>query len=132
MCSSIYSSINYLKPTETSHIIVLLSGWVCPNTPLKVFFGQEWSHKLKFSKLTKMLTTLLYTHFEFNVYFSKILLFTLFGQIWSQNLKFSKLTKIWYRGTLLCAYYDFNDYFSKILSLMFFGQIWSQNLMFSK
>ena len=40
----------------------------------KVFFGKIWSRKLKFSKLTKICQrgALLYPHFKFNVYFSKI------------------------------------------------------------
>ena len=46
----------------------------------KVFFGQIRSQKLKFSKLTKiwLMGKLLYPHFEFNVYFFKILFIHIF------------------------------------------------------
>ena len=71
---------NYLKPPKTSHIIVFLLKIIyyqvefCLILNPKVFFGQVWSQKLKFSNLIKIWyrRTLLYSHFEFNVYFSKI------------------------------------------------------------
>ena len=46
----------------------------------KVFFGQICSQKLKFSKLTKIWYRgiLIYPHFEFNVYFSKIFVIQIF------------------------------------------------------
>ena len=71
---------------------------------------------LKFSKLTKIWYRgiLLYTYYDFNVYFFKILFIHIFGQIWSKNLKFFKLTEICYRGRLTYAYFDFNVYFYKI------------------
>ena len=46
----------------------------------KVFFGQICSQKLNFFKLTEIWYsgTLLYPHFEFNVYFSKIFVIHIF------------------------------------------------------
>ena len=78
--------LNHLKPAETSHIIVFLLKISYSQVEFvlildtKVFFGQIWSQKLKFSKLTKIWYrgTLLYPHFEFNVYFSKFLSLTFF------------------------------------------------------
>ena len=48
----------------------------------KVLFGQIWSPRMKFFKLTKIWYrgTLLYPSFEFNVYFSKIFVI---HEIWS-------------------------------------------------
>ena len=50
----------------------------------KVYFGQIWSQKLKFAKLTKIWYrgTLLYAYSSFNVYFFKII----FNHIFSANL----------------------------------------------
>ena len=82
---------NYLKPSETtqkllkttwnqSHYSIFLLtisysqiAFVLILHP-KVFFGQIWSQKLKFSKLTEIWYrgTLLYTYYDFNVYFSNI------------------------------------------------------------
>ena len=100
---------NYLKPPETNHIIVFFTysqvEFVLILHP-KVSFGQIWSQKLKFLKLTKIWYggTLLYLHFEFNVYFSKIFVI--------------------HRGTLLYVHFEFNVYFSKIfITHIFFGQI---------
>ena len=88
----------------------------------KVCFGQIWSRKLQFSKLTKICYrgSLLYPFFEFNIEFSHSYFFL---ASFVQNLKFSKLTEIRYRGTLLYAYYDFNIYFPKILLKKFFGNV---------
>ena len=79
---------------------------------LKCFFGQIWSQKLKFSKLTEIWCrhTQLYPCFKFNVN----LKIYFFGQIWSQNRNFSKLTEIWHRGALLYAYTSVTFFFSKI------------------
>ena len=46
----------------------------------KVYFGQIWSQKLKFSKLTKIWYrgTMIYPHFGFNIYFSKIFVIHIF------------------------------------------------------
>ena len=84
----------------------------------KVFFwGQKWSKKLKFSKLTEIwyIHILLYPCFKFNVNFLKKNFHSyFFVQVCSQNLKFSKLTEMCYQGTLLYVYHDFNIYFRKI------------------
>ena len=68
------------KLPEISHIIIFFLLKISYSRVafvlilhLKVFFGQIWSQNLKFSKLTKgHRGTLLYLHFQFNVYFSKI------------------------------------------------------------
>ena len=100
----------------------------------KVCFGQIWSRKLQFSKLTKICYrgSLLYPFFEFNIEFSHSYFFL---ASFVQNLKFSKLTEIRYRGTLLYAYYDFNIYFPKILLKKFLETFWANlppNLKFFK
>ena len=90
---------NYLKvpePAETIHIIVFLLKVGCSQVEFvlilhpKVFFGQIWSQKLKFSKFTKIWYRgiLLYPYFDFDVYFSEIFVINIylgkFGpKIWS-------------------------------------------------
>ena len=90
---------NHLKPAESSHIIVFLLKISYSQVEFvlilhpKVFFGKIWSQKLKFSKLTKIWYrgTLLYPHFEFSVYFSKIFVTHIFlgkyvSKIWSLQI----------------------------------------------
>ena len=79
--------------------------------------------------------TLPYPYFEFNAYFSIILVIHIFwGQTKSQNLKFFKLTEISHMGSLLYAmllrFYCL--YFQNFCHWYFFGLICSQNLKFSK
>ena len=97
----------------------------------KVFYGEIWSQKLKFSKLTEIWyrQTLLYPCFEFNVNFFSFFSLIFFGQIWSQNLKFSKLTEIWYQGTLVSVYHDFNIHFCKIFVIHSFLAKFGSNLV---
>ena len=135
---------NQLKPPgttqkvpEISHIIFFLLKISYSRVAfvlilhLKVFFGQIWSQNLKFSKLTKIWYrgTLLYLHFQFNVYFSKIFVthnfldkFGLIIWISSNWLKF--------RGGVHCYMFITVLMFiiSKLLLFILFGQIWSQNL----
>ena len=65
----------------------------------KVFFGQIWSQKLKFSKVLQInwnlvqgCIAMLITILMF--IFPKFLSLIFFGQIWSHNLDFFKLTEI--------------------------------------
>ena len=97
----------------------------------KVFYGEIWSQKLKFSKLTEIWYRhkLLYPCFKFNVNFLNFFHSYFLGQIWSQNLKFSKLTEIWYQGTLLYVYHNFNIYFCKVLVLHSFLGKFGSNLV---
>ena len=72
---------NDLKPPQTSHIIVFLLlkasyfqvAYVLIRNP-RVFFGQIWCQKLKFSKLTEISFRgwLLYPYLKFKVYFFKL------------------------------------------------------------
>ena len=104
------------ETTETSHIIVFLLKISYSQVEFvlilhpRVLFGQTWSHKLKFSKLTKTWYrgTLLYPHFEFNVYFSKFLSLTFFlgkfgPKIWSSPslLKFGTGAHCYIHVTIL-------------------------------
>ena len=101
----------------------------------KVFFGQIWSQKLKFSKLIKIWyrVTLLYPHFEFNIYFSKSFVIHIFlGKFGPKILSSPNQPKF---GTGVHSYMLITILmfiFPKFLSLMFFGQIWSHNMDFFK
>ena len=89
---------------------------------LKCFFGQIWSQKLKFSKLTEIWSrhTLLYPCFEFSVNFLKKFFTHIFWGNWSQNLKFC--TRVHYYMFITTL-----TYFCKIFVIHnFFGQIWLQ------
>ena len=97
----------------------------------KVFSGQIWWQKLKFSTLTEIWYryTLLYPCFEFNVNFLNFFFTRIFWANLVPNLKFSKLTKIWYQGTLLYVYHDFNICFCKIFVVHSFLGKFGSNLV---
>ena len=96
----------------------------------KVFFGQIWSQKLKFSRLAKIWCRgiLPYPYFDFNVYFSKIFVIHIFWgkfgpKIWSfpNKLKFDTGVHCY----MLIAILMFS--FSKFCHLYNFGQIWAKS-----
>ena len=140
-------SWNDLKPAEitqklpeTSHIILFLVkinyfqvGFVII-FHAEVFFGQIWFQKQKFFKLTEIwdMGTLLYTRYDFNVYFFKILFIHSF---WANMvLKSVDLQIEWspYSGTCYKLIAVLVFIFSKFLSFIFFVLIWSQNQLKSK
>ena len=93
---------------------------------LKCFFGQIWSQKLKFSKLTEIWSrhTLLYPCFEFSVNFLKKFFTHIFWGNWSQNLKFC--TRVHYYMfittlTYFCKIFVIHNFFWANLA-----PIWSQ------
>ena len=82
----------------------------------KVFFGQIWSQKLRFFKLTEIWYrgTLLYAYYDFNVCFFKILFIYVF--LGANLVSISEILQIdwnFVQGYSLYAYYDFDFNFFK-------------------
>ena len=95
---------------------------------------QIWSQNLTFSKVIGIWYsgTLLYSYYDFNIYFFKIIfihflsfIFLEGEQICFQNLNFFKLTEVLYMGTFLYVYYNFNIHFLKI----FVSHVFCANLV---
>ena len=93
-----------------------------------MFFGQIWSKKLKFYKLTEICYRgiLLCPYFKFTFYFSKIL-WSIFS--WSKT-EVLQINQNLVHCCMLISILMF--IFPKFLSFMPFWQIWSHNLDFFK
>ena len=98
----------------------------------KVFFGQIWSQKLKFSKLTEIWykCTLLYPIWNLMFIFSKFLSFIFF---WA-NLVPKSLNQLKFATEVHCYMLVriLTFIFSIFFSFIFLGQIWSRNLKYFK
>ena len=100
-----------------------------------MFFGQIWSYNLDFFKFSEILKsgTLLYAHYNVDIYFVKIFVTNIFWinlvqifEVYPKGLKLRTGLHCYKLITILMFI------FSKFYHSYNYGQIWSQNLTFFK